>query len=121
MSEEMKMPTMPTPKDSSVQSVSTPSGSSLGEGASTEAPESESVQYRTPKDDNASNVVVTSKKSEKIEVVALRKGFYGQLRRKEGDKFKITSEKEFGDWFTCVDPVMEKKRKEFIKKKKAGL
>ncbi len=54
-----------------------------------------------------------------IEVVANDKGFYNQIRRKVGDKFIIRSEQDFGDWFRCVDPNLEKKRVEFIKAKKA--
>lgn len=57
----------------------------------------------------------------KIEVRATRKGFYRQNRRKKGDKFKISKFEDVGDWMVCIDPVMEKKRKQFLveKKKKA--
>lgn len=52
-----------------------------------------------------------------IPVVATRKGFYNQNRYKEGDKFSIRSEEEFGEWFKCVDPAMEAKRVKFLKDK----
>lgn len=54
-----------------------------------------------------------------IKVVANRKGFYNQMRYKEGDQFTIRSVEEFGEWMTCVDPSMEKKKQEFFKQKKA--
>lgn len=54
-----------------------------------------------------------------IEVVAVRKGFFNQQRVEPGVKFIIRSEKQFGDWFECIDPLYEKKRKEFYKYKKA--
>jgi hypothetical protein len=63
------------------------------------------------------NVPLTPKRG--IEVVAQRKGFYNQQRYKEGDKFLIKSEKEFGEWMKCIDPSFEKKRVEFLKAKKA--
>lgn len=54
-----------------------------------------------------------------IKVEATRKGFYNQMRYKEGDQFVIRSEEEFGEWMKCLDPSMEKKRAEFFKQKKA--
>ena len=54
-----------------------------------------------------------------IEVVALRKGFFGQQRVREGDKFRVKKLESLGTWMSCVDPVMEKKRQELLNSKKA--
>lgn len=54
-----------------------------------------------------------------IKVVATRKGFYNQLRVKEGDEFIIKDFSKIGEWMKCVDPALERKRVEFYKNKKA--
>lgn len=53
-----------------------------------------------------------------IEVVATRKGFYGQMRKREGDVFTVPKFESLGEWMRCKDPVLEKKRVEFFKEKK---
>jgi hypothetical protein len=58
-------------------------------------------------------------KSDKIEVVALAKGFYGQRRRSPGDKFMINSFADLGSWMKCTDKAMQKKHEEAMKEKKA--
>lgn len=42
------------------------------------------------------------KKKEPIQVVALRAGFYGLVRRVEGDKFTIEGEHQLGDWMKKI-------------------
>ena len=37
-----------------------------------------------------------------IQVVALRAGFYGLVRRVEGDKFTIEGEHQLGDWMKKI-------------------
>jgi len=54
-----------------------------------------------------------------IEVIADRKGFYNQSRIFKGEGFKVKSFEALGEWMICKDPVIEKKRKEFFKAKKA--
>lgn len=61
---------------------------------------------------------VEVKKAKPIEVVADRPGFYNQVRLREGDHFEIRSEDDWGEWFHCVEPGMEKKRVAFLKEKK---
>ncbi len=53
-----------------------------------------------------------------IEVIALRKGFFGNHRREEGDKFVISKMSQLGDWMECVDPTLEKQHQAIIKSKK---
>lgn len=62
-----------------------------------------------------------------IRVVATMKGFYGNARIKPGDIFTVKSVMELGSWMRCMDPSVEKDRKELItqaklaqKKKQAG-
>jgi len=55
-----------------------------------------------------------------IEVVALRKGFYAQVRRNQGDKFKVEKFEDLGSWMKCTDPKMEQKRKPKAKRAGAG-
>lgn len=106
-----------------VQPVITPSGSeekigeSSSEGLMPPAHE-EKVQIIDPKDDNDSIVPVPLTK-QVIEVVATRKGFYGQERISEGQTFKVASFKSLGEWMICTDKELEKKRKQFFKDKKA--
>lgn len=54
-----------------------------------------------------------------IKVVATRKGFYNQSRIKEGHEFVIKDFSKIGDWMKCLDPVLERKRLSYYKKKKA--
>lgn len=53
-----------------------------------------------------------------IQVVATRNGFYNSTRIFTGDKFKLKSEKDYATWFECVDPDLEKDRKEHLREKK---
>lgn len=53
-----------------------------------------------------------------MEVVAMRDGFMFNTRIKEGDKFSIKSEEQFGSWFRCLDPKMEEKRIKYLEDKK---
>lgn len=129
----MNMP-MPMPK---IQS----SGESSGD-ADSQAPFAEDpavnpagsdVELDTPSHDEAfpkpsidtfetkvqTSIVMPQAPAKGIEVVAIRKGFYNQNRIKEGDRFFIRDDKDFGEWMTCVDPVWERRRKEFYKIKKA--
>ena len=109
--------------DMPVQPVITPSdseekiGESSSEGLMPPAHE-EKVQISTPEDDNDSIVPVQLNK-QGIEVIADRKGFFGQQRISKGEKFNIKSEEQFGEWMICTDPEMEKKRKQYFKEKKA--
>ena len=73
----------------------------------------------TPDSNNSSTIAVPLISKQGIEVVAIRKGFYNRNRYKEGDKFFIRSEEQFGEWMKCVDPILEKKRIELYKSKKA--
>ena len=56
---------------------------------------------------------------EGIPVVCTRKAFYNQMRYKEHDQLVLNSEDDLGEWHTCLDPKMEKKRVQKIKDKKA--
>lgn len=69
--------------------------------------------------DNNSVVEVSNLSGRAIEVVATRPGFYNQTRLKEGQEFVIAKFDHLGEWMRCKDPVLEKKRVEFFKKKKA--
>lgn len=55
-----------------------------------------------------------------IQVVARRKGFYNQDRKKEGDKFLIKKVSDFGSWMRCVDPSAEQECQKYLKSKRAG-
>lgn len=48
------------------------------------------------------------KKKSVIKVKALRKGFYGNLRRKLGDKFAIKGKSDWGTWMECEDKGLQK-------------
>ena len=72
-------------------------------------------------DNDAANKVelpVAPKGNEAIEVIAVREGFFNQHRKKEGDKFVVTSFKKLGEWMICVDPTLEKRRVQFFIDKK---
>lgn len=113
------MKQMPKPNHSDDTQVS--SNSSLGEGA--QAPESGKtlhVPTHESEESQPENPVI-SKPSDKIEVVATRKGFYGQMRKRKGDKFHIEGFQQVGDWMECIDPALEKKRRELLKFKKVEM
>ena len=75
------------------------------------------VEIIDPEKDMDSNVQIPIESKLGIEVVASRKGFFGQQRYKENDKFKVKKFGQLGSWMRCIDPVMEKKRSEFFKNK----
>lgn len=108
---------MPTPSEDSVEksteslTLDAPSHEDAFQGPVIDTPENNL--------NNKSEVSIPLVPKKGIEVVALRKGFYNQMRWNEGDKFLIRSEKEFGEWFKCTDSYYEKKRLEFYKEKKA--
>ncbi len=52
-----------------------------------------------------------------IDVIALRDGFFKQIRRKENDKFQVPSMDKVGKWMKCLDPALEKKHQEMMKAK----
>lgn len=74
--------------------------------------------YITPESENSSVVKVAVPKKG-IEVTATRKGFYNQQRLKQGDKFVVKKFENLGEWMVCDDDILEKKRVEFFKNKKA--
>lgn len=78
----------------------------------------EKVKVIDPSDDNDSIVPVPLKK-QVIEVVATRKGFYGQTRIPKGQTFSVASFDDLGEWMICTDKETEKKRVKFFKDKKA--
>lgn len=66
----------------------------------------------------ATEVKVSLPPTKGIRVVATRKGFYNQMRYKDGDQFLIRSEADFGEWMKCLDPGMEAKRLKFYEQKR---
>lgn len=101
--------TLPTPSEKKTEDSS--------EGLNPPAHE-EKVKIINPEDDNDSVVPVPLTK-QVIEVVATRKGFYGQVRISEGTKFSVASFDDLGEWMKCTDKEIEKKRVKFLKDKKA--
>lgn len=63
---------------------------------------------------------VEAAKEEKqvILVTALRKGFYGGMRIKEGDQLTVESLDKVGSWMKIVDPKLRKQHEENLKAKK---
>jgi hypothetical protein len=53
-----------------------------------------------------------------IKVIALRPGFYANMRRVEGDQFEVSSVEKLGSWMKCVDPKAEMLRQNHLKNKK---
>jgi hypothetical protein len=53
-----------------------------------------------------------------IKVVALRAGFFNNLRKVEGDEFEVPSVEKLGAWMKCVDPKAEALRQKHLKEKK---
>lgn len=76
------------------------------------------VEIETPESQASTEVTIPKVPKSGIEVVAVREGFYNQMRIKKGHKFKVAKVESLGDWMTCVDPVLEKERKRRIEKKK---
>lgn len=121
MNQMPQMPRMPEPNLDSSDSRSELSPfaeDSVVNAAESNVLDTPRPSLANPDSDNASQrTIIVPKKG--IEVVAVRKGFYNLNRIKEGTKFFIKSEEQFGEWFKCVDPFFEKKRQEFVKAKKA--
>ncbi len=76
---------------------------------------------KAPAPGTPSNVKEVKNLSEGIEVVALRKGHYKTSRKKQGDKFLISSLSEAGEWMKCTNPEAEKEHQELLKKRKEKL
>lgn len=81
------------------------------------------VTLEKPIIDNPSStdsvISVSNMSASGIEVIATRKGFYNQTRVYEGQEFKVKDFDALGEWMKCIDPVVEKKRVQFFKDKKA--
>jgi hypothetical protein len=73
-----------------------------------------------PDEQSVSNVKVVPSPKKGIEVVATRKGFFRQSRRREGDVFVVPSFELLGDWMKCTDPNLEKQRLQMIKERKSN-
>ena len=74
-------------------------------------------QLKSVEKDSVSQVTAPAPKNG-IEVEATRKGFYNQQRYEQGNRFKVRSRDELGEWMKCVDPAEEKRRSEYFKGKK---
>lgn len=84
------------------------------------SPEVEEKQtYIKPDENIDSKVDVPLVPKKGIPVTATRKGFYGQRRLRSGDKFVVKNFEDLGEWMECEDRGLEKKRREFFRKKKA--
>ncbi len=53
-----------------------------------------------------------------IQVMALRAGFYKQMRKGEGDMFEVADMEKVGSWMRCVDPRLEAEHQKILKAKK---
>lgn len=53
-----------------------------------------------------------------IKVVALRAGFWNQMRKVEGDEFEVPSMEKLGSWMKCMDPKVEMLHQKYLKDKK---
>lgn len=53
-----------------------------------------------------------------IEVMAMRPGFFKQIRRKVGDKFMVSDMSKVGEWMKCMDKELEKKHQDMMREKK---
>jgi hypothetical protein len=127
-----QMPSMPAPlspatsSPESSDSVGSPSSaedsvSSDAGSAEAETPVESPVAFHDPtKLSNTTKIQSTPRRG--IKVVAVEKGFYNQSRIEPGlgekSEFTIRSEEDFGEWFRCIDPVLEAKREEAMKLKK---
>ena len=56
-----------------------------------------------------------------IEVVALRPGFFQNVRRAEGDVFTIPNFGVSGEWMRCTDPKMEMEHQAFISERRRDI
>jgi hypothetical protein len=119
----MNMPAMPGLPGAKPESNSNPTEETVGLEVPSHivevTPDEGRPSIVTPDNTNHSAVIVPKVPKTGIEVVAIGKGFYNQRRITEGTPFKIKSEAEFGSWFKCVDPDLEKKRVELLAAKKA--
>lgn len=124
-----QMPTMPLMNDknkddvSSDMSVSSLSGevsndASLGEELKAPNHEDKPVEY-VDASKSSSEVETPIVSRNGIAVKATRLGFFANRRYKKGDTFNVMTFQQLGDWMTCEDPIIERKRLEFIKSKKA--
>lgn len=99
------------------------SGHSNSQGGGIPSPGDLKPKIKNP-DTDAQNVISNKKEIEQsssgglIEMKALRKGFFNQIRIRAGGKFFISSFEDLGSWMVCVDPEMEKKRKKYVKEKR---
>lgn len=115
------MPGMP------VVSENTPSLSEgmSGEGVTSSTPVLDAPSHETkviiesPEETITSNVDIPVVTNMGIKVIATREGFFGQQRLKEGSSFTVKKFENLGEWMKCEDAVIERKRVEFFKKKKA--
>lgn len=67
--------------------------------------------------DSAPPVEVKKEKSKKIQVRAIRPGFFKQERIPEGRIFEIDGEEQLGSWMELLDKEKEKVRRAQLKQK----
>lgn len=68
--------------------------------------------------ESASVQTVVPVQAKGIEVVALRAGYFNGQRKKEGDKFTISTMSKLGDWMKLTDAKAERERQIQDKAKK---
>jgi len=117
--QSISMPAMPTPPEESGVGMTPPEESGVGMTPPVHS-EDEKPTIETVESEVASNITPLVPSTGRIEVVAMRPGFFNQHRKAEGAKFSVPSIEKCGEWMQCVDPIMEKKRVEFFIKKKKG-
>lgn len=67
-----------------------------------EAPPKKTASKKAEKEAKAERAETRKASLKRIQVVALREGFYDNMRRKEGDKFAIADESELGEWMEKI-------------------
>ena len=112
-----EMPTMPTLEENTTSPDENKMLESGDETISKDVVPKQS--YDTIESKVVSNVSVPKIPKTGIAVIATRKGFYGQQRLKEGDKFVVRKIQDLGEWMKCIEPSMERERLNYFKDKKA--
>lgn len=84
--------------------------------ASSEPQEMPIMHSSKPKESDSIKTIPNPKG--KIDVEALRPGFFQNCRKVEGDKFSVSDMSKVGSWMKCVDPQLEKQHQVMIKEAK---
>lgn len=93
---------VPSPAEASEEQVSAPVVDEAAAKAAEEAELKAIEEAELKKIEDAEKAAKPAKKSGKVNVIAIRQGFFKGSRKSEGDKFTLDDVSEMGEWMKKI-------------------